>query len=225
VPDIFVAPSQTENQNVFSSSPKTENAPILKNAKPVKYSFFKHAISAYNFMPEGLKFQTQEDNEQVILLLRQHWITNVIWLATAVIFIILPIFLFPLIARVVTLPPVIPETVISVIAMIWYLFTFSYIIVNFLYWYFNIWIVTNERIIDIEFVNLLNKKFSATRISKIEDVSMHTSGFIGSLFEYGDVFVQTAATEAVFKISAVPTPEQVVRVVNNLMGKEEEANH
>ncbi|MBI4991017.1 PH domain-containing protein [Candidatus Gottesmanbacteria bacterium] len=104
----------------------------------------------------------------------------------------------------------------------WYLITFSYIFINFLLWYFTVSIVTNERIIDIDFINLLNKKFAETRINRIEDVTMRTGGFIRAFFDFGDVLVQTAAKEVQFEFLAVPHPEKVVRTVNELMGKTEE---
>lgn len=41
-----------------------------------------------------------------------------------------------------------------------------------------------------------------------------------SLFDYGDVVVQTAAKEAMFEFGSVPHPEEVVRIINELMVKE-----
>ena len=95
----------------------------------------------------------------------------------------------------------------------------SYSLVEFLLWYFTVSIVTSERIIDIDFVNILQKKFAETRIDRIEDVTMRTGGFVRALLDAGDVFVQTAAKEAVFQFDAVPHPEKVVRTINKLMGK------
>ena len=101
------------------------------------------------------------------------------------------------------------------VVLVWYLFTFSYLLVSFLLWYFTVSIVTNERIIDIDFINILHKEFSATTLSKVEDVTMKTGGFIRALFDYGDVFIQTAGTNANFEFLAAPHPEKVVRIIND----------
>jgi len=120
--------------------------------------------------------------------------------------------------------PAAPPFLFNSIILLWYLFTFSYLLVNFILWYFTVSIVSNERIIDIDFLNVLHKKFSETRIAKVEDVTQRTGGFIQAFFNYGDVFVQTAANEQVFQFHAVPQPDEVVRIINQLMGKEEEEN-
>jgi len=180
------------------------------------------AISAYMFMPDGIRFETQEPGETIVLLLRKHWLTNLSWLLIAVLIIIIPLFLFPaIIVGGVNIGQV-PKNFISLLIFGWYLMVFSFILVNFLLWYFTVSIVASERIVDIDFINLLNKKFAETRIARVEDVTMRTGGFIRSFFDYGDVFVQTAAKEAVFQFEAVPHPDQVVRIINQLIGKEEE---
>lgn len=180
------------------------------------------AISAYMFMPDGIRFETQEPGETIVLLLRKHWLTNLSWLLIAVLIIIIPLFLFPVfIVGGVNIGQV-PNNFISLLIFGWYLMVFSFILVNFLLWYFTVSIVASERIVDIDFINLLNKKFAETRIARVEDVTMRTGGFIRSFFDYGDVFVQTAAKEAVFQFEAVPHPDKVVRIINQLIGKEEE---
>lgn len=193
-------------------------------AGPQKHQMngLSQAISAYMFMPDGIRFETQEPGETIVLLLRKHWLTNLSWLLIAVLIILIPLFLFPaFIAGGVNIGEV-PKNFISLLIFGWYLMVFSFILVNFLLWYFTVSIVASERIVDIDFINLLNKKFAETRIARVEDVTMRTGGFIRSFFDYGDVFVQTAAKEAVFQFEAVPHPDQVVRIINQLIGKEEE---
>lgn len=173
-------------------------------------------------MPEGVRFETQEQGESIILLLRKHWITNVIWLATGLLLLVSPIIIFPVLAISGIIPANFSGSAFSLVILVWYLLTFSYVLVNFLLWYFTVSIVTSERIVDIDFINILNKRFSATRINKVEDVTMKRGGFIRAVFDYGDVLVQTAGKEREFEFLAVPKPEQVVRIINQLMGKEGE---
>ena len=206
MPNIFVSPSKTEaktksSKQSFSLSPKS--------------------LSAFLFMPEDVRVETQEAGETIILLLRRHWITNLSWISVSFILLVTPLFIFPLLGFIGSLPQDYSQLVTFSI-LVWYLISLSYMIVNFLLWYFSVSVVTNERIIDIDFINILNKKFAETRISKVEDVTMKTGGFIRAIFDYGDVFVQTAAKEAMFQFNAVPHPERVVRTINNLMDKTEE---
>jgi len=208
VPDIFVAKTGKKDTSVKVTPPKSNK---------------QNDMSSFMFMPDGLRFETQEPGEVIILLLRRHGITNFPWVFTGLALVIFPVIVLPLVLLNQIIPSV-PPFLFNSIVLIWYLFTFSYILVNFLLWYFTVSIVTNERIIDIDFLNVLHKKFSETRISKVEDVTQRTGGFIQAFFNYGDVFVQTAANEQVFQFHAVPQPDEVVRIINQLMGKEEEEN-
>jgi hypothetical protein len=78
-------------------------------------------------------------------------------------------------------------------------------------------LITNERIVDVDFYNVLYKEVTATRIEKIEDVTSKSGGFIESFFHYGDVFVQTAGNELNIEFLEVPSPSRVVRIINDLM--------
>jgi hypothetical protein len=213
VPDIFVASPKKNSEELAKVTDK-----LLKKSGN---SFLSQMLSSFNYLPDGLRFGTQQENEAVLFLLREHWITNVGWLMMSLILLVTPLFIFPLIMNNGVIPANTPPTFIAVFVLGWYLMTFSYILLNFLHWYFNVWIVTDERIIDIEFVNILSKQFAETRISKIEDVTTRTGGFIRSLFDYGDIVVQTAATQVVFIFTAIPYPDRVVRVINDLMEKAE----
>lgn len=209
MPDIFISP--------ISTTPKD---PLLSQKR--KSSSFDQAFSSYLFLPEDVRFETQEPGETIVLLLRKHWITNLSWLLTGFILLLVPIILLPAVFFGGLIQWEITSNFISFVVLVWYLVSFSYILVNFLLWYFTVSIVTNGRIIDIDFVNILHKKFAGTRISKVEDVTMRTGGFIRSIFDYGDVIIQTAAKEVQFGFFAVPHPEGVVRIINQLMGKTEE---
>lgn len=209
MPDIFISPvtpAQPSANSGVSGSGSTHSSKAIN-----------HALSAFLFKPQGIHFETQEKDEHIILLLRKHWITNFSWVSVTLFFIIIPVLLFPFIVQNGVLPADFPKVLISFLVMFWYLLTFSYMLVEFLLWYFTVSIVTNERIIDIDFVSILHKKFSATRISKVEDITLHSGGFTRTVFDYGDVLVQTAGTEGQFGFYAVPHPEEVVRIINNLM--------
>jgi hypothetical protein len=104
----------------------------------------------------------------------------------------------------------------------WYLALFGYLLTVFIQWYFNIFIVTNHRIIDIDFLFLLYKKFAEAKIEKIQDVSFRTGGIMATMFNYGDVLIQTASEMPNFVFEKVPRPSEVVHVVSDLLENGEE---
>ena len=60
---------------------------------------------------------------------------------------------------------------------------------------------------------------TATTISKIEDVTSKVGGFFRSIFDYGNILVQTAGEEPNIEFLGVPHPSQIVKIINELMGK------
>ena len=91
---------------------------------------------------------------------------------------------------------------------------------NFLHWYYNIYIVTTQRVIDIDFIQLLYKKFSEARLDRIEDVTFTSSGFFAAVFNFGDVTIQTAGETREFAFDSIPKPSSVVRTIEALIDKE-----
>ncbi|MBI4067352.1 hypothetical protein HY407_03135 [Candidatus Gottesmanbacteria bacterium] len=213
MPDIFTLPDSNKTNSSPPDSPKDHP----KTPSSGKTGLF----NAFSFMPQNMHFDTQEPGETILLLLRRHWITNISWLFTGFLLLIIPIFIFPLFDIASLFPAFFPSSFTSFLILTWYILTASFLLTEYLIWYFNVAIVTQERIIDIDFA-ILYKSISETRISRVEDVTSHTGGFIRSFFDFGDVFVQTAANFENFEFLAVPHPQQVVKIINQLMGKVEE---
>lgn len=207
MPDIFVAQ-------------KIE--PIAEMAEPAVTAPEPHGHSLSSFMsyPENVHFDTQEEEEQIILLLRKHWVTNIPWLIFSALLLGGPTFIFPIFFKTNALS-FMPGNFIVILSLGWYLLSFGFALVNFIGWYFNVYIVTNERIIDVDFYHLLYKQMASARLSRVQDITYKLGGVMRAIFDYGDVYIQTAGTEVNFDFEAVPHPEQVVRIIGELTEKEQ----
>jgi len=100
--------------------------------------------------------------------------------------------------------------------IIWYLLTTAFIFENFLSWYFNVYLVTNERIIDYDFFNLLYKNTSDAELNKIQDINVQMGGLSQTLFNYGTVLIETAGEIPNLEFDLVPNPAYVVKVIREL---------
>lgn len=172
----------------------------------------QHRPNGLAVLPLSVDFETKDREEQVILLLRRHFFTNVRWM---VISLALGIFL-PLLALVI-FPEDLPQVYKLLIVMIIELVIVGYAIENFLKWYFNIFIVTDERVVDIDFHNLLNREISDADLDKIQDITIRGLGVGAAVFNYGDIFIQTAAEKQFFELRSVPQPEKVSKVMRDLV--------
>lgn len=200
-----------------------EQPQTIRKRHPSDYSEFirlekrtKNPFSQFLVMPHGMSFESQDRDEIVLLLLRRHFITNVPWIFGLIAMLLAPLALdfFPILE-------LLPERFQIITVWFWYLFSFGFGLEQFLSWYFNVYIITDERIIDVDFYNLIYKSVSAAKIDKIEDVTYRTVGTLRSLLQFGTVTIQTAAEKREFEFEDVPNPERVTAFLNELMLEEE----
>lgn len=222
MPDLFVASQSERVKESFDSAqgkqksksveiPKTPTDEKGHNEHPPKH---QNPLAAYIYKPRHIYFETKHSHEEVMLLLRRHPITNIPWILIVILMIAAPVLLsyFPILAF---LPP--QFGFITIIS--WYLVTTAYVLENFLIWFFNVSIVTSERVVDIDFVSLLHKEVTDTEIDKIQDATYKMTGAIRAFFNYGDVFIQTASEIPSIEFLAVPNPARVARVLQGLRAK------
>jgi len=211
VPDIFVAKPETEKQKLEKrkESLKKELDEILAAGSRL--------FSAFVPKPRNLRFETQEKKEKIVLLLRRHPITNVPWILLVILLAFAPFFIKALVSL-----DFIPGNYQFILFLCWYLFTFAFAFEKFLTWFFNVSILTDERVIDIDFPTLLYRDITEAKIDRIQDVNIKTGGYVRSLFNFGDVLIQTAGAVPEICFEAVPDPQRVSQVINQLLYEEEQ---
>jgi membrane protein YdbS with pleckstrin-like domain len=199
MPDVFVSNSK-------------KNISVNKEEKDSFESHNHQALSTFSYYPNNVDFESRSNDEKIVLLLRQHVIVNVKWVLIAIV-----MFFVPSVAKAFGVFDTIPNGFELVITMAWYLFTMAYALENFLNWYFNVYIVTNERVVDVDFNNLIYKRVSDATLDNIQDVTYSMGGVVRTVFNYGNVFIQTASEVSEFDFLAVPKPDRVVRIINDLV--------
>jgi uncharacterized membrane protein YdbT with pleckstrin-like domain len=176
-----------------------------------------HLLTSFVSFPNKVCFETQDDSEQVILFLRQHPIVNLPWIMMTILMLTLPsVFIF--------FPPyaALPANYQFVITMGWYMFVFGYTLAKFMGWFFNIYILTDERVVDVDFQNIFFRKISTAKTEEIQDVNVQSSGSFETFFGYGSIFVQTAAEVSQFEFLYIPNPDKVGKIINQLIDLEEQ---
>lgn len=176
-----------------------------------------HLFTAYAENPTGMTFETQQVDEKVIIFMRKHFVVNVPWILATILLFVAPFTVIPFFFMLVPSPVMLPASYKLIGFLFWYLATFGYALLNFIHWYYNIYIVTTERIVDIDFIQLLYKKFSEARLDKIEDVTYTSTGFVATVFNFGDVTIQTAGEAREFDFESIPKPASVVRTIEALI--------
>lgn len=178
---------------------------------------YKRPLSAFMFYPDGIEFENREEQEKVVLFLRQHPIVNIPWILLAIVMVFAP----GLVSGFATFSEI-PANFVFIFILIWYLFITAFVLEKFLTWFFNVYIVTDERIVDVDFYNLIYKEVSDTKLDRIQDVTYNMGGVVRQLFNYGNVLIQTASEVPNFEFTAVPRPDKVVRILQDLQVEEEQ---
>lgn len=220
MPDIFIAPP------VPSGSAKPAAGVKQKYGMGPRYQTVAERLikergrsnnwSSFCLLPGRVRFETQEVRERVILLLRRHWFTQLSWVATALVLIFVP-----LLTNWIPVLDFLSQNYRFIIIVIWYLLIIAFIYEQFISWYFHVFIVTDERIIDVNFSNLIYKEISEAKIDNVEDVTYKQGGVVRAMFDFGDVACQTAAEQRQFVMEDVPQPNRVVKILNELKLEEE----
>lgn len=102
---------------------------------------------------------------------------------------------------------------------IWLFFFFS-----FIDYYLDTWIITSERIINIEQKGFFSRVISEQRLFRIQDVTSEVQGFFPTIFRYGEVYVQTAGSKERFTFKEVPEPDQVRDMIIKLVERSKKRN-
>jgi hypothetical protein len=219
MPDIFIA-KDTKKPSSHKEPPKYSGVHKTKNQKEKKKGSGKlnsHGItSAFCYKPKGVDFETREKEEKVLVLLRRHPITNLRW-----IFLFILMLFGPSVLGVFPILSFMPDRFQFIAVLAWYLITVAFALENFLSWFFNANILTDERVIDIDFYNLIYKEVSDANIDDIQDVTYKMGGAIRTMFNYGDVLIQTAGEVPNFEFLAIPKPAKVAKILQELRTEEE----
>ncbi len=159
----------------------------------------------------GHRFLTQQDDEEIVLLLRAHPITNIGWML-----LVLLMLLAPTLVMQLGVLNQLPAGFLFIGKMTWYLVTLMYAFEKFLYWYYSVFIVTNERLVDIDFDNLTYRQITYANLNHIEEPEMITGGFVRSIFQYGDLHVTTASENPSLEALGIPWPQKAVDIISRL---------
>lgn len=163
-------------------------------------------------------FAGEDDDETIIYVFRRSFITNFDWMLVAVFLLFTPAIVGAIIEYGVQDPSkIVTPELAFVLSSFLYLFTFLYAFLNFVNWFFNIYIITNKRIFDLDFVGFLYKNTSEAPLTSIEDVTSTVSGTLRFLFNYGSVYVQTAAERREFEFHDVSDPAKVRDLISDIV--------
>lgn len=195
--------------------------PIDRDELPEKFrkldqSFLKHLegddTSSFISFPTNTTFLGKENDENVVLVIRSHWMRYFKYIASAVLILILP-------TVVALFIPTLNTNIMLLISIFLtsILLSMSFAVYSFLMWYYNVNIITDKRVIDLDFKSIFSHTSSEARLEKIEDVTSQQSGSFTNVLDIGTVHIQTAGTNAFIEFDSIPKPREVQDILSDLL--------
>lgn len=109
---------------------------------------------------------------------------------------------------------------LAVVGTIYYFSLWLFFFTEFIDYYLDVWIVTNDRIVNIEQQGLFSRTISELDLYQIQDVTSEVSGIVKSAFNFGNVHIQTAGNVQRFVFKSIPNPHEVRKHIVDLIAED-----
>ncbi|MFA5961386.1 MAG: PH domain-containing protein [Parcubacteria group bacterium] len=162
-------------------------------------------------------FKGQKDGEEILMVVHRHWFD--ILSQFFIIFIMLLLLFGSLVfaSQIVdSSNGAISPSLFLFLENIFLIFIWLFFFIIWIDYYFDVWIVTNERIVNIEQKGLFSRGISELELENIQDITVEVQGIIPTFLNYGNLYVQTAAEKERFIFKHVPNPYAIKDLVMNL---------
>lgn len=157
---------------------------------------------------------TLQKDEAVLLLVRRHWLYFSLRMAGIVAAGLGGTLLaIVLVAKTVGFDGMAGRIAIAVIAA-WALY---WLVRGYFTWYRyqnDLWVVTNQRIIDSIRRHWFHHRMSSADLVDVEDINVVREGVLATVFNFGDVRCQTAGEVPNFILSGIPEPARVLGTID-----------
>lgn len=160
--------------------------------------------------------------EKVVFILRRHGITFFPYLVIFIAILLIPIAVYWMFASafVETMQNPITFPLIVVVASAYYLSTLLFFYSFFVEFYLDAWIITNDRLVDVHQISLFARTVAEVDLYQIQDVSSEVHGFFPTIFNYGNIYLQTAGPIPKFIIHNVHRPDKLREAIIELASED-----
>lgn len=179
-----------------------------------KYQTYK---TGFEIFPDQIKFANQNQDEKVFVFVRRHWSENISWFSRNISYFLIPwIILFVLNLLQVQLD-FITSKEIGIIIIAFYSIIATNLIKDFTDWYYDSYIITNERIISYEFKPFAKYQINEGMLQDIQAVKEVSAGLLANLFGYGTVEVAFEGPREPITFLRVSSPTKIRDILTDLV--------
>jgi uncharacterized membrane protein YdbT with pleckstrin-like domain len=169
----------------------------------------------------------QAPGERIEIFLKRHWFIFVAKVLFHLVLFVLPLIFYyytseDLYVRYIS---EISKAIFILAVSVYYLSIWLFFSASFINDFLDYWIVTNNRIININQKGLFARTVGELKLARIQDVTSEVQGFIPTFLHYGNIYIQTAGTRQRFIFKQVPNATQVAQDILHLVEKYKSEHH
>lgn len=170
--------------------------------------------STYDNIPgaAGCEFADLQPDEDLLMVVRRHWIVLVIVASFFLLFAVISLALYLLIP----FTNITPAIVYLLIIVNWF-FGAQFLFIKWLDYELDFFLVTDKRIIGYDQVGFLNRKTVQASIDQVQEIFAVHKGILPSLLHYGELHIQTASETTELVLPMVDEALEVSRTIHNFI--------
>jgi len=161
-----------------------------------------------------LPFELQTD-EKVLVFTRRHWVSIIPLLVADALALIVPIVLVTWLTSATAGLGGLGGKVVAVLALAWAVLLLIRGYFDWFHYQNDIWVVTNQRVIDSVKRNWFNHMMSSADLIDIQDISVDRNGLLATIFGFGDVRCQTAGEQPHFIFAGIANPGKMLETLDS----------
>ncbi|MBU1092387.1 PH domain-containing protein [Patescibacteria group bacterium] len=163
------------------------------------------------------EFSTQKPDEKIILILRKHWFI-LAWPFFKGVVLILLILFMPLFGKLGFY--IFNSAFLTFVYLAWMIFWGNYIVYEYLNWYRDRFIITTQRVVNIDQKSMFRRRVSEIELDHIQDISHEINGVSATSFKFGNVILSSTGDDNI-ELRDIPQPAEVqdllVKLVKDAM--------
>ncbi len=124
-------------------------------------------------------------------------------------------FLLILILAVLGFIFFVTNEIVMTISLVFLGIALAYGFYHFLVWFYDVYIITNLRVLCVNQKSLFSREFIETDLDKIQNVTYSIKGVFATIFKYGSVKIHTS-TGVDLELTDLSGPDEVQEMIRNL---------
>ena len=155
-----------------------------------------------------------QTGERPLMIARRHWAFFALKLGWHILVMVVPVAIWLWVFSATSGLDGTSGSIAWGVAILWLLF---WGVKTYFVWYAynrDVWVVTNQRVVDSRKSNWFNHQMASTDLVSVEDMQINKSGIFATAFKYGDLSLQTAGQQSKFVLSGIPEPADIMALID-----------